>query len=128
METPLGTALGAISWADVGFCAMELGDLDVASEMFQKGMDHPTMVMHMLRPKLLIGLAWLALAQNKAEEAAEFASGARGLAEAAGMKQYSPSIALTDARVSASRGDTEAALAAYLRAEDLALQMGVCGP
>ena len=122
METPLGTALGAISWADVGFCAMELGKLDVASEMFQKGMDHPTMVMHMLRPKLLTGLAWLALAQNKTEE---FASGARGLAEAAGMKQYSPLIALTDARVSASRGDTEAALAAYLRAEDLALQMGM---
>ncbi len=125
MEMPLGTALGAMQWADLGFCAMALGNLDGAKELFQKGLNTPTIPSHMLRPLLLMGLAHVALAQDETEEASKYVSGARGLATAVEMKHFYPFIAFTDARVSAARGDAEAALAEFLRAEELALQMGM---
>ena len=125
LEMPMGTSMATLSWADLGFCAMELGDLDTANEMYRKGLDTPTILIHLLEPRLLGGLAHLALAQSKAEEAARFTSRARGLVEAAGMRDYYPWIAFTDARVSAARGDPEAALGEFLRAEELALEMGM---
>ncbi len=125
MEMPLGTALGAMAWADLGFCAMTLGDLEGAREMFQKGLDTPTIPTQMLRPRLLMGLAIVELTGGRSEEASEFARQARGLAEAAEMRHYYPYLALTEAGIRSAQGQAEQAMASFALAEELGLEMGL---
>ena len=125
LEMPLGTATGAIAWAELGFCAMTLGDLDGASEMFQKGLEAPSAPMYMMRPRLLVGSALVALGRNDVEEASKLVGGARGLAEAVQMKQFYPLVEFAEAQVSAARGDMERALEGFATAEQLALEMGM---
>ena len=59
IETPLGAAMGAMNWADIGFCAMTLGNLESAEGYFEKGLSTPTSLIHMVRPRLLVGKAFL---------------------------------------------------------------------
>ncbi|MCH8882305.1 MAG: hypothetical protein IIA41_02265, partial [SAR324 cluster bacterium] len=42
MDMPLGTAMGAMNWAEVGFSALAKGDLERASEFFNKGLTNST--------------------------------------------------------------------------------------
>ena len=65
LEMPLGTAMGALSWAEMGFCAMTLGELERASELFQKGLTTPSAPMHTVRPKLLVGSAFVAVGAER---------------------------------------------------------------
>ena len=125
LEMPLGTATGAIAWAELGFCAAAMGNLDEASEMFQKGLETPSAPMNMMRPRLLIGSALVALARDDPNEASKLVGGARGLAEAVQMKQFYPLVEFADAQVRAAQGDVEKALEGFAAAEELALAMGM---
>ena len=125
LEQPLGAVLGASAWSEIGFCKMALGELEAASALFQKGLTAPSATMHMLKPILLIGSAFVALVQNDFDEASKLVSGARGLAEASSIKHLYPFVAFADGQVAAARGEGERALEHFEKAEELAaaLQM-----
>ena len=123
MEQPLGAAMGAISWSEMGFCTMALGDLERADEFFQKGLTTSTLPRLMLRPMLLVAAALVSLGRNDLDEAERSLKDAIALAEAGKMKHYFPLLAFADAQVSSARGDTELALARFASAEELALGM-----
>lgn len=127
MANPLGEVMGAMIWAELGFCALAMGELDRAGELFQKGLTVSTASKFLARPQLLAGSALVALARNTPAEAAKLASKARDFAEERGMKHFYPLVELAEAQVNAAQGDTEKAVENFQRAEELALEMQMRG-
>ncbi len=123
LRTPTGALAGGNGWADLGFCALELGQIEHADEYFQNGLHGPSIQMYVQRPRLLAGAALVALAKNRVDEAAKLVGEARHYAEERRMKSDYPLVSIVDAKVSAARGDTEAALRLYREAVSLALEM-----
>ena len=123
MEMPLGTVMGAMNWAEMGFCLLAAGDLDRARELFQKGLTISSAPQNLARPQLLVGSVFVALGQRNLDDAAKFVLEAREFAEERAMKHLYPLIGFADAQVSAARGEAEQALEQFIRAEELALEM-----
>jgi tetratricopeptide (TPR) repeat protein len=123
MEMPLGKVLGAMIWAELGFCAMAMGGLDNASEYFEKGLTNPSAPMYLLRPLLLVGCAFVAMARNDTDQAQTCVRDARQFAEERAMKHLYPFVELADGRVRAALGETKPALQSFARCEELALEM-----
>ena len=55
IEQPLGSATGALAWAELGFCFMLTGNPAKATQMFQKGLNESTAAKFLARPMLLVG-------------------------------------------------------------------------
>ncbi len=125
LETPAAMMMGGAAWADLGFCALKLGDLELAGQSFQKGLNVPTMFMYVEKPRLLAGSALLALANNDSEGAVGLAQEAVAFAQKRKMRHVYPLTQLTLAKALAALGDHEVALAAYDRAEAEALALGM---
>ena len=125
MEMPLGEVTGAISWADMGFCAAALGDMDQANTMFRRGLDSATAPKHMIRPRLLIGTAFVALSKGDLDEAAANIGEARGLSEAAGMVYFGPLIDIAAGKLHQATGHPEEAVEYFTRAADAAMKMNM---
>jgi tetratricopeptide (TPR) repeat protein len=125
LSTPMGMPGGGTAWADLGFCALELGYPDVAYERFQNGLNIPSMLMYVQKPRLLAGAALAAQALGKTEEGISFLDEAHRYAEEGDFKWFYPLIALVDARVSSAQGNTGRALEQYKLAETLAREMGI---
>ncbi len=126
MEHPMGASLGGgIGWADIGFCALGLNNLDTATDLFEKGLNHPTTLGLVFKPSHLLGMAYVALARHRFDQAAQYLDEARAYAETRAMKNALPEIALAEARVSAARGDTARGLEQFARAEELAAPMSM---
>ena len=123
MEMPLGTVLGAVNWAEVGFCALAAGDVERASDLFNKGLTIPTAMKHLARPQLLVGSAFVELAKGRSDEAARLVNDARQYVEDRAMQHLSAFVALAGAQVSAAQGLVDQALDGFTRAEDQALRM-----
>jgi tetratricopeptide (TPR) repeat protein len=123
MEHPAGGVGGGTAWADIGFCALQQGNLDQAGELFQKGLTVPTMEGLLQKPRYLVGSALVAVERNRHDEATDFVREAREYAEERGMKHFYPLIAVTNAQVSVARGKAEGALEQFARAEALAITM-----
>jgi len=123
LRTPTGAPAGGTGWADLGFCALELGQLERADEYFQNGLNSPSIQMYEQRPRMLAGAGLVALARNRPDEAAKLLKEARQYAEDHRMKFIYPLINIGEARVCAAGGDTEAALKHYKAAEELAIEM-----
>ncbi len=69
MENPM-TASGASSaYADLGFSALAVGNIETASQMFNNGLTRPTILGLLEKPRYLIGLALVALAQKQMDDA-----------------------------------------------------------
>ena len=51
LEQPGGLMGGGTAWADLGWCAMSLGDEEIAGESFEKGLHSPTMFMLLEKPR-----------------------------------------------------------------------------
>lgn len=125
LESPAGAMTGAAAWADLGFCAMTLGDLELAEEVFQKGLNHPSLFILLERARLLAGSALLAMTRGDAEEAARLADEAEEEAQEKQMRHLLPLTHLTQGLVKRAQGDFEAALVAFARAEDEAQVLGM---
>jgi tetratricopeptide (TPR) repeat protein len=125
METPGGQMTGGTAWADLGFCAVEIGDLALADEVFQKGLNYPTMFMYVEKARLLAGSAQLALVRGESDEAYRLAEEALAFAQEKDMRNMYPLIYLTMGKVQASRDDLDAALASYERAETDAMALNM---
>jgi predicted ATPase/class 3 adenylate cyclase len=125
LRTPTGAPAGGSGWADLGFCALELGEVERAGEYFQNGLNSPSIQMYEQRPRMLAGAGLAALARNRPDDAAKLLKEARQYAEERCMKFIYPLINIAEAKVSAAGGDTEDALKHYKAAEELALEMGM---
>ena len=123
MEMPLGTTMGAMNWADVGFCALAAGDVERASELFQKGLTDSNAVKYLARPLLLVGSAFVALANGDSDEAAKLVAEALEYVEERAMKNFYPLVAFAGAQVNAAWGHEQEALDSFSRAEKLALEL-----
>ena len=123
MEMPLGTVMGALNWADLGMCALALGNPEHANELFQKGLTNSSAAMYLAKPQLLIGSALVALQKNNPEDAARFVREAREFVDERMMQHLYPLVALAEAHVLAAQGETEQALDSFARGEELALKL-----
>jgi len=120
LETPTGKIGGGNAWADLGWCAMTLGDVELADELFTLGMTYPTMMMRVERPRYLSGLALIRLRQGDEPAARQLVAEALAFAEDHGMKNYEPLVRLTLGRVLAAGGQHEAALENFERSAQAA--------
>ena len=123
MEHPMGTVMGAMIWADLGFCAMAMGEFERAEHMFHKGLTVSTATKFPAKPPLLIGSAFLELGRDNRDQAAKLVEEAREFVEDRQMKHFFPLIALAEAQVTAAEGKSPLALEHLTRGERLALEM-----
>src|SRR3972149_11965436 len=110
---------GGVSWTEIGFCAMALGDMERARSFFQESLTTPTPSMLLQKPRNLLGLALVSLAEGHLEQAEQNLHQARGLVEGLAMRPMLPSIEWASGRVSSAKADWDSALAHYLKAEEL---------
>jgi len=125
LESPVGAIAGGIAWADLGFCAMTLGDFEIAEDSIQKGLNYPTMFSLMERPRLLAGAALLALKKGDSLEARRFIDEAILYADERKMKHVMPLISLTAGKVHRALGDVEKSLQHFEAAEAEALSLNM---
>jgi tetratricopeptide (TPR) repeat protein len=123
LENPIGAISGAVAWADLGFCALALGDLQLATETIQKGLNYPTMFSQLERARLLAGAALLALARNQLDETTHLVVEAREYAEERRMRQLYPLISLVAGKIHMACGELAAGLSAFESAESEALSL-----
>lgn len=123
MENPSGSVMGSMIWADIGFCAMAMGEVERANDMFQKGLTESTAMKLLARPTLPVGAAFLELGRGNGGEGAKLVQEAREFVEERQMKHFFPLIALAEGQASATEGDAATALGHLTRAEQLALEM-----
>ena len=123
MDMPLGTVMGAMNWAEVGLCALATGDVERASDLFNKGLTISTAMRHLARPQLLVGTAFVELAKGRSDEAARLVNEARQYVEDRAMQHLYAFVAFAGAQVSAAQGRAEEALDSFTRAEEQALLM-----
>ena len=123
MEKPLGKVMGAMIWADLGFCAMAMGEPERAADMFQQGLTVSTAMKFLARPPLLVGSAFVELGRGNGEQATTLVREAREFVDERQMKHFYPLIALAEAQVTAAGGDSNLALEHLARGEQLALEM-----
>jgi ATP/maltotriose-dependent transcriptional regulator MalT len=123
MDNPFGLVLAAQSWTDMGFWAIARSQADGAQELFQKALTQRSTFRYLVRPAALVGSALATKEQGNPEEARRLIGEARAFAEERTMCLYYPLIALGDARIAASDGETNGALEHFARAEGLAREM-----
>jgi tetratricopeptide (TPR) repeat protein len=123
LETPVGAIGGGAAWADLGWCALTLGDLEVAAEVFTKGLNYPTMMMNMEKPRYLAGMGLLHALRGEDEPAGRLALEACAFTEQYGLRHLVPLVRLTHGRVLAAAGRHEAALIEFAATEEAAREM-----
>jgi tetratricopeptide (TPR) repeat protein len=123
LENPGAASGGGTAWADLGFCSLTIGDLDVAETLFQKGLNYPNMFKLLERPRHLVGMALVLLKRGNPNQAMKLIDEAHDYAQERGMRQLYPLIALVSGQIRAARGETAQALAEFERAEMLALDL-----
>ncbi|MBI3914578.1 MAG: AAA family ATPase [Chloroflexi bacterium] len=123
LENPIIAASGAPARAAIGFCLLADGKIEDAAAQFEKGLNYPSFLGLLAKPRLLAGSALVALAHKQLDDAAKLIGDARTFAEDHAMKFDYPFVSLADAQIRAARGDVTGALSEYARAESLALEM-----
>lgn len=121
LESPVGAMGGGTAWADVGWCALGLGDVQIASECFAKGLNYPSVFIRLERPRHLAGSAMLAARQGRLEEAIVLAQEACAYAQERRMRHVAPLVHLSLGNVLAAAGRHEAALSEFAVSEREAL-------
>jgi tetratricopeptide (TPR) repeat protein len=124
LEDPAGTAAGGTAWADLGLCALTLGDMKIAEAMIEKGLNHPNMFMRLERPRHLAGAALLCSARGEHDRACRLAEEARNYAEEHRIRYHLPFTSLIQGKLLAIKGENRRSLDALERAETEALGLG----
>jgi class 3 adenylate cyclase/tetratricopeptide (TPR) repeat protein len=126
MENPMAASAASSAYADLGFCALAIGNLETARELFTNGLTRPTILGLLEKPRYLIGLAFVALAQNQLDDAGQNIQQARAYVDDRAMAYLEPFLDWADARVSAATAGSVGrarALELYTRAETRAAAM-----
>ena len=124
MNNPIGGVMGSTAWAELGFCSMMAGNLEQAKTLFAQGLTTPTATMHLSRPRLLTGQAYVRLTEGDTETALQTLQEAKAYIEEREMKQELPSVDFAIGKVHLETGDFQRALEYFLKAEQCALALG----
>ena len=116
---------GSLAWKELGYGRLITGDLELAGEYLQNGLNARDSFMYFARPALLVGQVLLALARGQVPEAAGHLDEARNFVEERGMQHYYALIALADGWVSVADGRPDNALEQFALAESFARRMGM---
>jgi tetratricopeptide (TPR) repeat protein len=125
LESPTARMTGGTAWADLGHCAIALGDLQTAEEVLQKGLNYPNMFIYLERPRNLAGAALLASVKGDSREATRLAEEARGYAQERGMRHLYPLTDLIRGKVLVAAGEIDRGLDVLEQAEAEALELGM---
>ncbi len=125
IEKPLGTAMGALAWADIGFCALNLGQPEQASAMFEKGLTISTAAKILAKPQLLMGKGMLKMMDGNIPGALEIIDEAESFSNSVGMRQYGPFFGLMRGMMHGAAGDSKSALESLEDSKSKALKLGM---
>lgn len=117
--------MGAVAWSELGFCAIAVGDYESAKKHFHQGLTVPTAMMHLARPQLLVGSAYVNLFEGQIDAALENVQEAKNYIEQRQMKYYTPLVCLASGKVSLAKGEIEAAMEQFDQAEESAKSQGL---
>jgi tetratricopeptide (TPR) repeat protein len=123
LANPIGTVMGAAAWAELGFCALAVNKLERARSMFHQGLTIPTSMMHLSRPQLLVGNAFVSLAEGDVDAALKCVEEAQAYIVDHKMVQIAPYVSLAMGKVHYAKGDYNKAIEDFSRAELTALEM-----
>jgi tetratricopeptide (TPR) repeat protein len=125
LNYPAGNLMGATAWGELGYCALQLGDLEQARQFFEDGLTKPTIPQMMERPRLLAHLAKLALMEGEWAECDRLLSEAWEKINEYELIIHKPYVALVRGQAAQARGDHQIALASLDQSESLALEIGM---
>lgn len=123
LETPAGSLAGGTAWADLGFCALTLGDIQLADESIQKGLNYPTMFSLIEHARLLAGSALLARNRGELDQARLAIEAALAYAQERGMRNLFPLLSLVNGKIYLAGNELDEALEAFKKAEALAVEL-----
>ena len=124
LENPIGGIMGAAVWAELGFCAMARNDLEKAETMFELGMTTPTAMMHLSRPQLLMGSAFVNMMQGDLDAAQDLLDEAQTYIDERKMNHVAPFIHLAIGKLYMARGEVNPAIERFSLAETTAQALG----
>jgi class 3 adenylate cyclase/tetratricopeptide (TPR) repeat protein len=117
LESPMAAMGGGTAWSDLGLCALTLGDLKVAEESIQKGLNYPNSYMLLERPRQLAAAALLANAKGDQATAIRRAEQACQEARKSAMQDMYPFTSLVLGQMLLAAGDCKASLETLKQAE-----------
>jgi tetratricopeptide (TPR) repeat protein len=110
---PLGEVdqfAGATAWADLGFAALQRGNVDRAEELFERTLTVPTTFWLLERPRVLAGSALVKLSRGDTDGAAGQIRDARAFARERDMRQFDPLLSFVEGQIAFACGDLPGAL------------------
>lgn len=122
-DSPVGGMSNGAVWADIGLCALNLGNPALAKKLFEGALVYPSFYRLVMRPRNLLGLAEVARAEGDFETAQNYIDEARTLVDEKGIRPYQPLVAIAAGKLAATRGDHTRALEFFAEAETLAAPM-----
>lgn len=125
IEKPLGSAMGAMAWAEVGFCALNLGNPEQAKKMFDNGLNISTATKNLSKPQLLMGQGMLQMMDGDIEGALATIDEAQSFAESSKMQHYAPFFGLMRGMMQGAAGDHGSALESFKDSKSKALKLGM---
>lgn len=109
-ESPVGGMANGAAWADIGWCAMDRGNLKQAQSLFERALTYPSFFRIVMRPRNLLGLSKLAQIRRDFDTAQTHLDEARTLSDEMGIRPYQAIVALAQGELDAARGAHERAL------------------
>lgn len=109
MAEPLGAVMASANWCELGFCAMGVGKLDTAIDLFERALSERSPMMFICEPHLHVGLATAHILKGALGAAELQVSQARASMEKRQLWQYEPLVDLAEAQLAAAKGDRETA-------------------
>jgi len=125
IEKPLGTAMGAMAWAEVGFCALNLGNPEEANKFFDMGLNISTAAKIIAKPQLMMGKAMLLMIDGDIPGALEMIDDAQRFADSSRMQHYTPFFGLMRGMMYGADGNTKSALESLQQCKTAALRLGM---
>lgn len=125
LEAPANAMTGGSAWADLGHCAITLGDMKIAQESFSQGLNYPNLFYRLERPRHLAGAALVAMHAGDFEEAVRLAKEGQEFAETAGLRNQLPFSLLVLGRILLSSGAPDASLEVLEQSAALAQELGM---
>ena len=122
---PVAGMVNGAAWADIGWSALERGDVELAEKLFAGALDYPSFFRLLMRPRNLLGLAELAKRRGDFDAAQKYIQEARALADEKAIKPYQAHTALAAAQLHAAREEHERALGFFDDAETRARAMNL---
>ena len=125
LEHPMGVLGGGCAWADLGECALVVGQPATARSLFEKGLTVRTPFMFLQKPRFLAGLARVALQEGNPQGAQLWAEQAYAWVHERQMAWMQPAVELTRADVYGALARPAEARDSYRAAAAHAADMGM---